>query len=107
MVTRRAVVFSWDWPDPNDRRPLTALDTLPLLLLCYAHAILVIIPAPRLLRAALLPFTLYCAWYGGTRFNFAMSVAPVLEKLGYEPERLNYLNFMFTVRSIPFTNDRI
>ena len=100
-------MFSWDWPDAHDRRLLTALDTLPLLLLCYAHAILVIIPVSRLVRAALLPFTLYCAWHGGTRFNFAMSVAPVLEKLGYEPERLNYLNFMFAVRSIPFTNDRI
>ncbi|VDB94321.1 unnamed protein product [Peniophora sp. CBMAI 1063] len=90
-------MFSWDWPDANDRTLLRFIDTLPLLLLCYAHAILVVIPAPRLVRAALLPFTLYYAWYGGTHYDFARTLAWPLGKIGYEPERLNYLNFMFAI----------
>lgn len=95
-------MIAFEWPDSGNRILLPAIDTLPLLLSCYVHAILVVLPAPRLVRAALLPFTLYCAWYGGTRYDFARSVAPMMEKIGYEAERLNYLNFMFAVRDESF-----
>lgn len=93
-------MFSFEWPDSSLRRPFTVLDALPLLLLCYAHAILIIIPVSRLVRAAVLPFTLYCAWYGGTHYDFARTLAPLGEMLGYEPVRLNYMNFMFAVRDL-------
>lgn len=91
-------MFSLEVPDSSNRIPLTALGAVPLLLLYYAHAILIILPVTRLVRAALLPFTLYCAWHGGTHYNYALTAAPMASKLGYEPERLNYVNFMFAVR---------
>ncbi|VDB94320.1 unnamed protein product [Peniophora sp. CBMAI 1063] len=105
-----ALMMSWDWPDANDRTLLRAVDTLPFVLMLYTQAVLVVLPAPRLVRAALLPLTLYYAWNLGSRYNFVRTIASPLVKVGYNPERVGYLHFLFTVtcvilacRAIEFT----
>ncbi|KAI0033617.1 hypothetical protein K488DRAFT_47289 [Vararia minispora EC-137] len=82
-------------PDANFRQPLSryGFEVIPFFTCLYVHALLVMLPHTRVIRVALLPITLWQAYYVITCLDYAQTAAPLFSIIGIPSERITYLNF--------------